>query len=424
MYSPPSYYIQVPRQTPNKRFRRVALITGLLALLLIKLMFTLSQDRPHHAPFETPASDLIVHGEPVKFLPVPQYPLAPFPESPMHSLLDEQKPPSPWLVTVISPATDAARRMLIRSTWMHLYRDVPFDARFVISNPGPQWMENIRIENRTFGDMIVLDHIPEDDVTANTIKTIELYKWLIARGHHYEFVSKMDTDLWFNARGFWERYLTPLLRDDDAGRPRALVERTIIGELYFSKRHDLVFPHGAMYTATWDMVELLSKLQDEHNVITGEDMAVAMLMLRGREVANMINFKGTEKFDYDDGDSRGDGTAWARRRTHPNATQHAIAGQDALAVHQLKDEKLFLKVADCFDERGVRQAPTSGPEREPPFRVRWWDLMMRFKLVTTWSSRFDMIPDSLWKMDNGSWICDDIWRLGRSRTGYLEEQSI
>lgn len=52
-----------------------------------------------------------------------------------------------------------------------MYRDIPFDYRFVVANPGPR-------ENGTFGDIIVLDHIAEDDITANTIKTLEFYKWL------------------------------------------------------------------------------------------------------------------------------------------------------------------------------------------------------------------------------------------------------
>lgn len=333
----------------------------------------------------------------------------------------DEGPQPPWLITVISPATDAARRMLIRSTWMRLYRDVPFAARFVISNPGPQWTENVRIENRTFGDMIVLDHLQEDDVTANTIKTVELYKWLIDRGHRYEFVSKMDTDLWFNARGFWDRYLSPLLTNA-TGSPAATVERTIIGELYYSANYDLVFPHGAMYTATWDMVELLASLQDRFNVVTGEDMAVAMLMLKGREVANMINFRGSEKFDYEDRDARGDGTAWARTNTHPSATRHAVYGTDAIAVHELKEERLFLKVADCFDEHGVREEEL-GPEQSPSFYVLWLDLMHRLNLSTHWKSRFERIPDFLWSYDNGTWVCDGIWRLGRTRSGHLEHLS-
>ena len=422
---PPWYLNQVSRQTP-KRFFRVAIVAFLISLGLI-LHFTRAISRPpHHAPFEAPSSDLIVHGQPVHLLPEPLYPLHPFPESPMHtpsalSQTTDEDPQPPWLITVISPAKDAARRMLIRSTWMRLYRDVPFAARFVISNPGPHWTENVRMENRTFGDMIVLDHLQEDDITANTVKTLELYKWLIERGQRYEFVSKMDTDVFFNARGFWDQYLTPLL-SNETGTPMATVERTIIGELYYTANYDLAFPHGAMYTATWDMVELLASLQERYNVVTGEDMAVAMLMLKGREVANMINFKGTEKFDYEDRDARGDGTAWARTNTHPHATRHAVYGTDAIAVHNLKEEGLFLKVADCFDENGVREDEELGPEKSPSFYTLWLDFVHRLNLSTHWKSRFERIPDFLWSYDNGTWLCDDIWRLGRTRTGYLEDQ--
>ncbi|KAF4120875.1 Galactosyltransferase [Geosmithia morbida] len=420
------YTYHVSRQTP-RRFFRVAIVSLLVSIFIIfSLTSTPPPPRPHHAPFETPLSNLIVHGEHVELLPDPAYPLEPFPDSPMHASeasslsTSPGQPQPPWLVTVISPATDAARRMLIRSTWMRLYRDVPFTARFVVSNPGPMWTDNLRIENRTFGDLIVLDHLQEDDVTANTVKTLELYRWLIRQGHRYEFVSKMDTDLWFNARGFYDKYISKLL-SNQTGNPQALVERTIIGELYYSARHDLVFPHGAMYTATWDMVELLASLQSRFNVITGEDMALAMLMLKGRETANFINFKGSEKFNYDDDDSRGDGTAWARRNTHTDATHHAIYGSDPIAVHQLKDEGMFLKVADCFDSNGIREMEPAGPERAPPFEVVWYDFLHIINMNVHWKSRFERIPEFLWSFGNGYWFCDGIWRLGHTRMGHIED---
>ncbi|ROV92078.1 hypothetical protein VSDG_07574 [Cytospora chrysosperma] len=182
---------------------------------------------------------------------------------------------------------------------MSMYRDVPFDGRFVVANPGPQWTDAVAKENGTFGDIIVLDHIAEDDITANTVKTLEFYKWLVYYSPRcYEFVSKMDTDT-----------------------------------------YDLVFPQGAMYTATWDMVALLVSLQAQFKVITGEDVAIAVLLLKAREQIKFVNFRGTEKFDFDEADTRGDGTAWARPGTHPNATYHALMGSDPMVIHQLKSEK-------------------------------------------------------------------------------------
>ncbi|WYZ35702.1 hypothetical protein EsH8_X_000349 [Colletotrichum jinshuiense] len=311
--------------------------------------------------------------------------------------------------------------MLIRSTWMKVFSDVPFDGRFVVSNPGPQWTEVVANENRTFGDMIVLDHIAEDDITANTIKSLEFYKWLVEHDMKYEFVSKMDTDLWLNALGFWDRFLAPRLSPDSkTGRMSSTVERTVIGELYYSKYWDLVFPHGAMYTVTWDMVKLLSQLQEKYRVVTGEDMAIATLMLNGRERANFVNFKGTEKFDYDDMDARHDGTAWAREMTHPDAIQHAMVGDEAIAVHQLKEKSLWFKVADCFDSLGVKTPPPmieSEPESQRPMSVRWHDFWYWMGVSDRYEARFDRIPDFLWTREDGHWICDGIWDMGETKTG-------
>jgi beta-1,3-galactosyltransferase 1 len=325
----------------------------------------------------------------------------------------------PWLAAVICAAADVERRMIIRSTWMSIFKNVPFDGRFVISHPG-QWRDIVAKENRTFGDMIVLDWLAEDDITANTIKTLEFYKWLATSGMRYEFVTKMDTDLWLNARLFWDRFLEPNTSNSTTGSLRATIDRTVIGELYFAPSWDLVFPHGAMYTVTWDMVELLAMLQHRFGVVTGEDMAVASLMLKGQETANFINFKGKEKFDYDDRDSRGDGTAWARARTHPNAIKHALVGDSIIAVHNLKSKAHWFKVAACFDKDGlIHQTPPPQTEKTP-WSLRWLD----FRAIIEWlsdahRSRFDAIPEFLWSREDNIWVCDGIWRLGKTKTGYL-----
>ncbi|OLN97875.1 Acetylgalactosaminyl-O-glycosyl-glycoprotein beta-1,3-N-acetylglucosaminyltransferase [Colletotrichum chlorophyti] len=406
----------------QRRFFRVFVIG--FGLLLVFFIHLAHNTPSHHKPYEPPITKLVVHGNVVDGLPAPTYPLEPFPYSPQQPATADDEHDgrrNPWLAAVISTASDIERRMLIRSTWMRLYDDLPFDRRFVVSNPGPQWTEVVANENRTFGDMIVLDHIAEDDVTANTIKTLEFYKWLISHDARYEFVTKMDTDLWLNARGFWDRFLSPTLSmNNDTGIWSTTAERTVIGELYYSQWRDLVFPHGAMYTVTWDMVELLSALQEKHHVVTGEDMTVAILMLKARERANFINFRGSEKFDYDDADSRLDGTAWARQGTHPNAAQHALVGDDAIAVHQLKDESLWLKVTDAFDEKGIKKAPLrSGPTSQKSLSVHWHDFWYRIGVSDRYVTRFDRIPKFFWTMEDGHWICDSIWDLGRQKTGFM-----
>ncbi|POS75332.1 hypothetical protein DHEL01_v206284 [Diaporthe helianthi] len=422
-------------QSTPRRFLRNSLLFALTFLFLVFLLKSQSATS-HHAPSEPPATKIIVHGDVVDGIPEPSYSLIPFPYSPQQASTSPHDEfdnpgypvvPRPWLAAVISSAGDSARRMLIRSTWMSLYRNIPFDGRFVVANPGPQWTEAVAEENKTYGDMIVLDHIAEDDITANTIKTLEFYKWLHGKSpRRYEYVSKLDTDVWLNAYGFWNRFLLPQM-----GRKAGALEysrksnRTVIGELYYSETYDLVFPHGAMYTASWDMVELLASLQEKFNVLTGEDMAVAVLLLKSRKLVNFINFRGSEKFDFDEEDTRGDGTAWARPDTHPDATYHALVqGSDPIAVHQLKSDESFLKVADCFDERGVKSGPgvedSAAVSRQLSWSTSWHDFWTSIGLSGQYDSRFERTPDALWSHEDGNWICDGIWNLGPTKEGYVE----
>jgi hypothetical protein len=418
----PRGLLRTAKSAATKHYRLLFLFIFTITNLVYFIIYVTRT--PHHLPFVAPSAVSVVHGKHITSLPEPTYPLTPFPDSPLRWTDEEidhvPRERAPWLAAVISAASDAERRMLIRSTWMRLYKNVPFDGRFVVSNPGPQWTDTVRLENSTFGDMIVLDNLQEDDITANTVKTLELYQWLIDHDHKYEFVSKMDTDVWFNARGFWDRYLLPNM-SNRTGTLVAEIDRTVIGELYYSIVHDLVYPHGAMYTFTWDMIEMFAKLQKEHQVITGEDMTLAMLLLKAKKVVKFINFKGTEKFDFDPQDTRGDGTAWARQGSHQDAIKHAIHGFDTIAIHELKHEDDYLRVADCFDESGVIEEPPIAEDAHvssTPFSLRWHDFWDSLGMSKRYMTKLDKVPESFWTMANGTWRCDDIWDMGTSKDGF------
>ena len=415
-FSPSSRRIWSSTKCLPKPFVRLFVVCLVCIIFVIHLS---TRQPPNHPPFEPPNLDLTINGQNIHQVPT-LYPLHPFPHTPIQKPLEDENDttPKPWLTAVVSAACDVERRMLIRSTWMHLYRDLPFDRRFVVSNPGPNWTEIVAMENRTFGDMIVLDHLQEDHITANTVKTLELYKWLLGQNRTYEFVSKIDTDLWLNARGFWDRFLVPRLSINEEGRVTSAVERTIIGQLYYSNK-GLTFPHGSIYTVTWDIVELLVELQNQFNVVVPEDMAVGLLMLKGRQTVNFVNFRGTEKFDYADGDSRQDGTAWARKATHSQGSLHALSGEDVIAVHQLKDKALWFKVAECFDESGLKKM-SEGPEGRPSNLMLWHDFWNWMGVDGPLRPRVDRIPQHFWSEENGSWIVDGVWNMGKTKTGYIE----
>jgi hypothetical protein len=403
---------------PPKYHRRL----GLAFLVNLIVLFVLFMRWPRqHPAFYVPESKPVIHGSFVDNPPSNLYPLVPFPYSPKeptNGTESEGDWPRPWLAAVICAVGDTQSRMKIRSSWMRLYRDVPFDGRFVVSNPGPRWTEMIAFENRTYGDMIVLDRIQEDDFTANTIKTLEFYKYIQDNNMKYEFISKLDTDSWVNARGFWDRFLVPRM-SDESGQWKSTVSRTVISELYYSNARQLVFPNGSMYTITWDLVAMFVALQAQYSVVMGEDMAFSLLLLRGKQVINFVNFRGSEKFDYDDKDSRGDGTAWARSGSHPTSVKHAIATRDAILIHNLKTEVLWYKVANCFDEHGMKEIPPStGLERRPPFVMLWFDFWYTMGINGIWRDRFEDVPHYLWKQVDGDWICYDIYNLGPNQNGY------
>ncbi|KAG8422152.1 hypothetical protein J3459_010640 [Metarhizium acridum] len=408
--------LAVFKSIKKRQFRFVSISVFISLCLIIYLLIVYLRSGPRTWTVET-----VVHQKDTKISHNPQYSLTPFPASPLeggHDTSSDQRVRRPWLAAVICAAQDVERRMLIRSTWMRLFRHIPFDARFVVSNPGPRWNEIVRFENRTFGDLIVLDHIPEDDMTANTIKTLELYKWLINHGSKYEFVTKLDTDVWINAPAFWERYLVPRL-SNKSGHTAAAVNRTVIGQLYFSDSGYNTFAHGSMYTITWDMVQLLVSLQERFNVLTGEDAAVGILMHKGSQTANFVNFRGEEKFDYDDSDAREHDFAWARAGTHPNAISHAVYGSNVIAVHKLKDNRLWMKVAKCFNQRGIKpMPPLQRPERRLSLGTRWNDWMHSIGLSRSYVSMMETIPKELIAYDTDHWVCDGIWNLGGSRQGF------
>ncbi|KAM0327163.1 hypothetical protein ACHAQA_006294 [Verticillium albo-atrum] len=356
--------------------------------------------------WDPPKMDALVHGvhasDGIKRKPL--YQLDPFPYSPMTPEPPQDDRQHPWLGAVICSAWDLKRRMLIRYTWMKLYKDVPMDQRFVISNPGPRWTEIIQQENRTYGDLIVLDHLQEDDFTANTVKTIEFYRWLVNKSpKKYEFVSKMDTDLWVNARAYYDRQILPRLENTTNTTLTSTANHTVIGQFYYDSYHKTSFPHGAIYTVTWDVVELLPTLQDEFHIIAGEDVTMAWLLMKGRRKVTMSILSESEKFEFDHKDTRpGENSAWARNGTDETSSWHALAGKDVLAIHQLKKDEDWLMVAECFDENGVIDMPPDqgnppGKEDEKPRYPR---------------PLYTAIPDIFWEVDTDeTLLCNGVWKL-------------
>jgi len=255
-----------------------------------------------------------------------------------------------WLIATMSPAHGMQRRMVIRQTWQRLYVDPShWTTRFVVSRAAnPTWQAIIDAENATYGDIVQLEHLEENGHVANTIKTIEFFKYLTRtrtsvglQTGNWKWVTKIDDDSFLDARTFHRDYLKPL---DDA--KRTIIARTI-------HQPNFTVPGGQFYTLSSDVVSLLAELQTETPILDEpEDVLVGRLLYDANEDWTHIDLPNHIAFDYEDTQLREKGKALAADDADLSGWNHAV-GPDAINPHKMRDDETYIKVASCFDEDGV-----------------------------------------------------------------------
>jgi hypothetical protein len=255
----------------------------------------------------------------------------------------------PWLILTMSDAKHIQRRHIIRKTWQSLYRESGagfFDTRFVIADPGPFWHDLIEQENATYGDLIMLHHEHESWEWAHTVKPMEALTHVVAQGKPYIFVSKMDEDSWLDAKTFYKVWLKPRIRSDEADG------------LYIGRKlqHDYPFKYasGQFYTLSWDVVTHLvdfwadNPINDEH-----EDVLIARLLYEAGVQYNLTVLPLRASFVYEEGQGRGDGTAFAHPLQFVDDNLYHGISAGSVNPGQLQDDETYLQVTACYDEDGV-----------------------------------------------------------------------
>lgn len=285
-------------------------------------------------------------------------PLPPLPPS-FHETISKIIPFGPqakahprWLIATVIRASDIQRRQIIRSTWQRIYEDeTRHMTRFFICNPGPLWRAVIEAENATFGDIVALEHLEETTQVANTVKSIEMLKHVSRSGHTWDFVSKTDDDSFIDVETFFNTYLRPL----QAGPTP--VRETVVGRTVGpNANYDFAYPGGQFYTLSWDLVPLLADLHDREPLQFGhEDALIGGLLRRAGINYTHIDLSNEVAFDYDPAQARSDKSAWAAQTADLTRWVHAV-GPGAINPHKMKTDEDYLKVAACFDGRGLRTA--------------------------------------------------------------------
>ncbi|CAF9938658.1 hypothetical protein IMSHALPRED_001041 [Imshaugia aleurites] len=264
--------------------------------------------------------------------------------------MTQQDPP--WLLATISAYTSQRRRNIIRATWQTLYADPAFDTRFVIAQPSPLWLPLIKHENDTYGDLIVLDQLNESAAVANTIKSIEFFKHLVARSAAqtpWKFVSKIDDDSFLSARRFYTDFLLPRLHphpaatadddDDDDASTGTLIARRL------RTRADRNFsaPGGQFYTLSWDLVRLVAATHTQ-NPITHlpEDVLIGRLLSDAHARFEFVELDDRQAFDVDE------------QMQRVGMEKEVLGEMDEAAVnpHKMKDDESYLRVAGLFGRDG------------------------------------------------------------------------
>ena len=261
-----------------------------------------------------------------------------------HVITSYSKKPQPiWLVATISAASSQRRRNIIRATMHKAYSSPNITFRFVISNPTDLWMPLIQHENDTFGDLIMLPHLKESPQLANTIKTVEFLTYAFkSLGFLWKYMSKVDDDSFVALTCFYEQYLVPLLEleketssrnhnqsETEMATPHVLIGRKIMGWRQYP------YPGGQFYTLSRQTAKaVVSRYSTNPIKDEDEDVLIGRLLYEAGEEFDVTELMNPVAFDYDA--INGDEWAWS----------HNITGPDALNPHKMKEDEVYLKVAE------------------------------------------------------------------------------
>lgn len=171
-----------------------------------------------------------------------------------------------WLLAIFVAPADVARRDLIRATWLSRFRHSSFEHRFVVGNLETTGLASeLNAENETYGDIWELkEYTNENYDTANRIKNVELFKHMVQElgqgARKYDFVSKVDSDIWFNVPRYHEIFMAPRLPGGDHYNASAkiIIGRPMVWESPY------VYASGRLYTVSWPLLEFFAKKYEEN----------------------------------------------------------------------------------------------------------------------------------------------------------------
>lgn len=227
----------------------------------------------------------------------------------------------------------------------------------MIAKPSPLWQPLIKHENNTYGDLIVLGELEESAEVANTIKSVEFFKHLVAGSKApgvetpWKFVSKIDDDSFLEAERFYQKFLLPRLDQQHA----ADTNGTLIARRLTRNDRNFSTPGGQFYTLSWELVRVVAEAHVRNPISDmPEDVLVGRLLHDAGARFDFVELDDSQAFDVtDDGNRLGKG-------------KEELGPMDAAAVnpHKMKDDETYLRVAKLFGKDGFVGASGKDPSGE------------------------------------------------------------
>lgn len=237
-----------------------------------------------------------------------------------------------WLIATIIPYYGEERRNIMRETWQKFYKRYNYTTRFVLARPSLEYAPKIKQENETYGDLIVLDHLEENYEVACKIKSMEFYRYLKKNNMIYTYVTRLDDDNFLNVPAYWDEYIAPNIVN-----PR----KHVIARDMYPWNPTFPFPGGQLYTMSWDLLCLLTRLHSKNPIKDlNDDLAFGRLFGEAKEEFTIIDLPCYKSFDYNP------------RIDDVNKWDHMVT-TSAVNPHKMKSHEMYVEVASMFDENGI-----------------------------------------------------------------------
>ena len=235
------------------------------------------------------------------------------------------------LIGISSQSSDFQRRQLIRAHQINPYSDSLYNItwKFVMFTPNSLYLESIRQENNTYGDIIILTSFNDTREHSRKYKPFEWFKYVENNMPMYKYVAKLDTDCFLNLPAFWKGYFNETVQELDYA----------IIALFIEQLGQFVWPMGAFEAISWKTMLVVNKMYEKVNTTDeAEDLQLGWYLFDAEVNFTKVAFPSEVAYDF---------------RFGCNPSWWSDVSYNALRIHELKLERDYINVANSFNASGV-----------------------------------------------------------------------